>query len=149
MAEDLRREIFFQGREYHQLICIGVICRSIFGILKIAVGPAPGVIEQGFIHPFKIKGQRDGFPHPSVTEHRTLNIKSQPARILGGFIFLFIFDDVMIRKIFPGITRRPVFGIIFKTQIKRTGLKRFKGDVIIQIIVVADGIEVPASTIDG
>ena len=54
----------------------------------------------------------------------------------------------MIREIFPGITRRPVFGIIFKTQIKRTGLKRFKGDVIIQIVVVADGIKVPASTID-
>ena len=148
MAKDLRGEIFFQGREYHQFISVGVFCRGIFGILKIAVGPAPGIIEQRFIHPFKIKGQRDGFPYPSVAEYRTLNIKCQPAGILRGFVFLFIFDDVVIREIFPGITRRPVFGIIFKTQIKRTGLKRFKGDVIIQIVVLADGIKVPASTID-
>ena len=122
----------------------GILC-----VLKIAVGPTPGVIEQSFIHPFKIKGQGDGFSHPSVAEHRALNIKRQPTRILGGFVFLLIFDDVMIREIFTGITCRPVFGIVFKTQVKRSGLKRFKGDVVIQIVVVADGIKVPAATVDG
>ena len=109
-GEHLRRQLRFQRRQQSQLVGFRVIARGVFGVLKIAVRTAVSPVKQRFVHPLKIKGQGNGFAHPAVIKYRTLNIKRQPAGVLGRLIFVLVFDDIAFGEIFADIAGRPVFG---------------------------------------
>ncbi|VFS59196.1 Uncharacterised protein [Raoultella planticola] len=61
-GENLRRQIGLHWRQQGELFGIGRVTRRIFGILKVAAGPAVGAIKQRLVHPLEIKGEGDGFP---------------------------------------------------------------------------------------
>ena len=94
---------------------MGIITGGIFSILEIAVRPAVGSVKQRFVHPFEIKRQGNSFTHPTIGKNRALNIKRQPARVLRGFVFMFVFNDIAFREIFSDIPGRPVFGAVLDT----------------------------------
>ena len=147
-CKHLWRYLCFKGGQQDQFVGFRIIARGVFGILKIAVGAAISPVKQRFVHPLKIKGQGDGFPHPAVIEYRTLNIKRQPAGVLGRFIFVFVFDDIAFGEIFADIAGRPVFGAALDAQIECPGFERFKRHVIVEVVIIAKGVEVPASAVD-
>lgn len=115
--------------------------------MKITVCATLGIVKQRLVYLFKVKGESDSFLDLAIAEYWTLDIKRQLTRILGWFVFLLIFDDVFFIEIFTGITRGLVFGVVFYTQIKGTCFKRFKGDIIIEVIIVANGVEILAFTV--
>lgn len=73
----------------------------------------------------------------AVVEHRALDIECQPLGILCRGIRVLIFDDIAVGKIASDITGRPVFGHRLCSPVDGAGLKGFKGDIIIEVVVVA------------
>ena len=47
------------------------------GVVKVAVGAGVGVIEQVLVRPLEVKGQRQGFAHPAVLEHRLAQVENK------------------------------------------------------------------------
>ncbi len=54
----------------------------------------------------------------------------------------------MIAEVFAAVAGGPVLGIALGTHVKCARLKGFKGDVIVEIVVVADRIEIPAAAVN-
>ena len=106
------------------------------------------MIKQRLIHPFKIKGEGNGFAYPAVGKYRALNVKGQPLRILRRGVGVFIFNDIAVGKIAPDVAGSPVLGNVLFATVDGAGLKGFESDVVVQVIVVAQRIEIPAPAVD-
>ena len=67
--------------------------------------------------------------------------------ILRRGVRVLILDDIAVGKIASDIAGRPVFGYCLCPAVDGTSLKGFKGDIIIEVVVVAQGVEIPASAV--
>ena len=147
-GEDLRRQFVFQWPEQEQFIGVRIAAGGVLGVLKIAVGAAVSVIEQRFVHPLKIKRQADRLTHPTVGKYWSLDVKGEPAGILRGIVLLLIFHDITAGKVFANIAGGPVFGAALGAHVIGSRLKGLEGDIIIQIVVVAQRVEIPAPAVN-
>ncbi|MNV27581.1 hypothetical protein D3C71_1187360 [compost metagenome] len=147
-GKDFWRNLRFEWCKQGQFGGVGITPRCVLSVLEITIGAAVSPVKQRFVHPFKVKGQGDCLTHTSVGKHRTLDVERQPAGVLRGFVFLLIFHDEVVSKVLAHVAGRPVFSADFLAHIVRSGFERFEGDVVVQIVVVANGIEIPAPTVD-
>ncbi|CAH0266011.1 hypothetical protein SRABI106_02930 [Rahnella aquatilis] len=139
----------FQRPQPRQFCGVRIIFCRVVGILEVTVHPLIRPEIQRLVHPVKIKSQSDGFAHLAVGELRAMDIECQPAGILRCLIFHISFNDKVFAEITALILRRPIFRRGFHAEIKRAGLKRLQRHIVVEVIVVADGVKIIAAPVDG
>ena len=60
---------------------------------------------------------------------------------------MLVFNDIPVSEVFADIPCRPVFSAALHAHIERTGFEGFKCHVIVKVIIVAKGIEIPAAPV--
>ncbi|MNN18147.1 hypothetical protein D3C81_1313520 [compost metagenome] len=107
-----------------------------------------GVVIQRLVHPVEIESQCERFAHPRIGEQRAPHIEGHPAGVLRRLIGFILFDNVIASEITALVLSRPTFWRTFDAEVVGTGLEGLQCDFVIQIVVVADAVEVKAAAVD-
>ena len=116
--------------------------------MEIAVGALIGIVIQRLVHPVKIKRQRDRLANLGVGKQRASHVEGHPAGILRRLVGFVLFDYIVAGEIATLVLGCPVFWRAFNAEVIGTGLKGFQRNFIVQVVVVADAVEVKTATVN-